>query len=109
MQKTILKLLFITFFTFSISAQSQATFKGLDKNYTQSMDYLLTNVNKSPITTGILYDRMMSFSNLSMLKENGVLTKSNYQHFIQSWSELYRSAYRHTFVDVDKNYYPIHR
>jgi hypothetical protein len=101
MQKSILKLLSITFLTFSISAQSQATFTGLDKDYTQSMDYLLTNVNKTPISTGILYDRVMSFSSLSMLKENGTITKSNYLNFIQSWSELYRSAYSPTFSDVD--------
>jgi len=50
----------------------------IKKNYTQSMDSLLTYVNKAPITTGILYDRVMAFSSLNMPKENGTITKSNF-------------------------------
>lgn len=80
---------------------TQATFTGLKKDYTESSDSLLTYVNKAPITTGILYDRVMSFSDLDWLKENGTITNSNYQHFIQSWSELYRSAYNPTFSSLE--------
>ena len=101
MKKIILKLLFLAICTFSIRAQSQATFTGLKKDYTQSMDSIMTYVDKTPITTDILYDRIMSFSSLNMLKENGVVTKSNYQNFIQSWSELYRSAYTPTFLSLE--------
>lgn len=67
MKKNILKLLFIVICTFSTTAQSQAAFTGLKKDYTQSMDSIITYVNKTPITTGILYDRVMSFSSLNML------------------------------------------
>ena len=81
------KLVYLCFFI-SFSMFSQATFTGLKKDYTQSSDSLLTYVNKAPITTGILYDRVMSFSDLDWLKENGTITNSNYQHFVQSWSEL---------------------
>ena len=101
MKKNILKLLFIVICTFSTTAQSQATFTGLKKDYTQSMDSIITYVNKTPITTGILYDRVMSFSSLNMLKENAVITKSNYKNFLQSWSELYRSAYTPTFLSLE--------
>lgn len=101
MKKTIQKLLFLAICIFSITAQSQATFTGLKKDYTESSDSLLTYVNKAPITTGILYDRVMSFSDLDWLKENGTITNSNYQHFIQSWSELYRSAYNPTFSSLE--------
>ena len=101
MKKNILKLLFIIICTFSIKAQSQATFTGLKKDYTQSMDSIITYVNKTPISTGILYDRVMSFSSLNMLKENAVITKSNYKNFLQSWSELYRSAYTPTFLSLE--------
>lgn len=83
------------------SFYGQTTFTGLDKDYTQRMDEILINVNKTPITTGILYDRVMSFSDLDWLKENGAVTNSNYQHFIQSWSELYRSAYNPTFASLE--------
>ena len=101
MKKTILKLLSLVICTISITANSQTTFTGLKKDYTQSMDSIMSYVNKTPITTGILYDRVMSFSSLNMLKENAIVTKSNYKHFIQSWSELYRSAYTPTFPSLE--------
>ncbi len=101
MKKNIVKLLSLVICTFSITTNSQTTFTGLKKDYTQSMDSIMTYVNKTPITTGILYDRVMSFSSLNMLKENAIVTKSNFQHFIQSWSELYRSAYTPTFPSLE--------
>lgn len=101
MKNIILKSLLLAICAFSIIAQSQVTYTGLDKDYTQNMDYLLTNVNKTPITSGILYDRIMSFSALNWLKENGNITNSNYQHYLQSWSELRRSAYNPTFATLE--------
>lgn len=101
MKNIILKSLVLAFCVFSVTAQSQVTYTGLDKDYTQNMDYLLTNVNKTPITSGILYDRIMSFSALNWLKENGTVTNSSYQHFIQSWSELRRAAYNPTFASLE--------
>lgn len=56
------------------------------------MDNILTHLDRSPVTTGILYDRVMSFADLNLLKDDGYITNSNYQHFIQSWSELYRAG-----------------
>lgn len=79
----------------------QTTISGLDKTYTQRMDEILVNVNKTPITSGILYDRVMSFSNLHLLKENGVVTSSNYNHFVQSWSELHPASFNSTFSSVE--------
>jgi Secretion system C-terminal sorting domain/Putative serine esterase (DUF676) len=101
MKKNILKLLFLAICSFCCTAQSQVTFTGLKKDYTQSMDSLLNYVNKAPITTGILYDRVMPFAKLDMLKLNGSTTTSNYQNFIQSWSELYRAAYNPTFLSLE--------
>lgn len=85
----------------SLPFYGQTTFTGLDKDYTQNMDILIANVSKTPITTGILYDRIMSFSDLDWLKQNGLITNSNYQHFIQSWSELHRSSYNPTFSSLE--------
>jgi hypothetical protein len=84
------KLWFVCCFC-SFSVSGQATFTGLKKDYTQSMDSLLTYVNKQPIATGILYDRVMPFASLSSLLYNNTVTNSNFQHFIQSWSQLYRA------------------
>jgi len=46
-----------------LSAKAQEVrYEGLDKDYTQSMDSLLTYVDKSRINTGILYDRVFTFN-----------------------------------------------
>ena len=81
------KLWFLSLFV-GFSTFGQTTITGLKKDYTESMDSLLLYVNKQPITTGILHERVMNFSNLDALKANGAITNSNYQHYIQSWSEL---------------------
>lgn len=47
MKKIILRLLYLTICTFSITVQSQATFTGLKKDYTQSMDSIVF-VHKLP-------------------------------------------------------------
>lgn len=82
MKNSLKKLLFIAICAFATTAQSQVTYTGLKKDYTQSMDSLLLNINKTPIMTDILYDRIMPFANLNMLKENGLITKSNYKSYI---------------------------
>jgi hypothetical protein len=43
----------------------------------------------------------MSFADLDILKEDGNITTSNYQHFLQSWSELYRASYNPTFSNLE--------
>ncbi|WP_445716852.1 esterase/lipase family protein [Flavobacterium sp.] len=101
MKKLIIPMLWLICCFNILPLYSQVTYTGLDKDYTQRMDEILINVNKTPITTGILYDRIMSFSNLDWLKQNGAVTNSNYQHFIQSWSELYRSSYNPTFSSLE--------
>lgn len=64
MKKNTFKFFFIISFFFAFNMNAQVTFTGLKKDYTQSMDSLLTYVDKTPVTTGILYDRIMSFSDL---------------------------------------------
>jgi len=101
MKINLLKKLCILCIFANCSLFGQTTYTGLKKDYTQSMDSLLTYVNKTPITTGILYDRVMAFSSLNMLKENGIITKSNYQHFIQSWNELNLLFLSQIFLEVE--------
>ena len=86
--KKIQNKLWILGFFISFSVFGQTTITGLKKDYTESMDSLLLYVNKQPITTGILHERVMNFSNLDALKANGAITNSNYNHFLQSWSEF---------------------
>lgn len=101
MKKLLLYSLWVTCSFSSISIFGQNTFTGLTKDYTESMDSLLTFVDKRPIATGILYDRVMSFTSLNMLKEDGAVTETNNLNFIQSWSELHRAAYAPTFNNLE--------
>ncbi len=100
MKNFITKLLFIAICAFTTNALSQTTVTGFKKTYTQTIDSLLLNINKQPITTGILYDRVATFAGLNDLKVNGKITTSSYDNYIQSWSELYRSAYNPTFMNL---------
>jgi hypothetical protein len=82
----------------SVNAQ-QVKYEGLDKDYTQSMDSLLTYVDKSKINTGILYDRVFTFIHLENEQDTIV---SDYRHFIQSWHELHKASYNPDFFDVER-------
>lgn len=86
---------------FSTLSFAQVTTNGLE-DYTAEMDNILTHVDKSPVTTGILYDRVMSFADLDLLKEDGYITTSKYQHFMQSWSELYRASYNPSGLNLEQ-------
>jgi hypothetical protein len=101
MKKLLLHILWITCCFSNLSVFGQAKFTGSKKDYTESMDSLLTFVDKTRVSTGILYDRVMSFTSLNMLKENNAITKSNNLNFIQSWSELHRAAYNPTFNSLE--------
>lgn len=99
-QKLLTLLILAFLFLYSLSF-GQVTSNSSSGDYTANMDNILTNVDKSPITTGILYDRVMSFADLDLLKEDGLVTTSNYQHFMQSWSELYRASYNPTSLNLE--------
>jgi hypothetical protein len=59
------------------------------KTYTEMFDSVFSVVSRVQATTGILYDRVVPFANLV----NSTLDTSNYIHFIQAYSELYRAAF----------------
>ncbi len=63
-----IKKLMLLLCLYGFSATAQVTYTGLKKDYTQSMDSLMTRVNKQNVTTGILYDRIMTFANLTTIE-----------------------------------------
>ena len=79
-------LLFLIVFA-SLTAEAQTP-----KNFTQTADSCLVNLNKSGVTTGILYDRVFPFASLAIFNENYADT-SSYSHFKQGYNELYDAAY----------------
>lgn len=63
-----------------------------DDLYRHMTDSLFQHLDKSEITTGVLYDRVFPLSRLNQFNLASPDT-SNYQHFIQAYSEFYRAAY----------------
>lgn len=86
--KTTLKILL---FFLSITLYAQ------EKTYTEKMDSLMQYVDKSQMTTPILYDRVFSFSDLNSAQPASI----SYDYFLQSWSELYRASYQPTFISPE--------
>jgi len=78
-------LLFFATTTIVLSAPAHPT----DPTYTEHFDYIFQNVSRVQATTGILYERVVPFANLTSPN----LDTSNYTHFIQAYSELYRAAF----------------
>lgn len=65
-----------------------------------SNDELASALDKSPITTNVLYDRVAQFADLDTLSglisnnTNPAITTSA-EHFMQAWKELYDASYSH--------------
>jgi len=93
------KLLLCCLFAFAyitVHAQTQ-------KNFTQTADSCLINLDKSNITTGIFYDRVYPFAGLSVFNDNYADT-SSYSHFIQGYSELFNAAYSNNGMVIPDDY-----
>jgi hypothetical protein len=57
------------------------------QTYTQMFDSLFSNVPYSTVTSGILYDRFVGFSNIGQIGDTNSTTR-----FIQAYSELHRAV-----------------
>lgn len=84
-------------FSFSVSAFSQAQWDTLPwKNYA---DYRLQLLNKSYVTTGVLYDRMFPIAHMD--EHTGLLSTEDTASsdlFKQGYYEMYNSIYNPTGV-----------
>ena len=69
--------------------------------FTHMVDSLLKYVNKRPVTSGILYDRVAPFARLDAFRPSKDTT--GFQHFRQAYSELYMSHYQpeHKLISPD--------
>ena len=56
-------------------------------------DSLFIHIRRADASTGILYDRVVPFANITDFTIYPTLDTSQNQHFIQSYSELYRAAF----------------
>ena len=73
----------------AIQTQAQST---LEK-YTTEVDAKLQNINKSPITSNILLDRVISISSIVEFNQGTRQDTTSFTHFKQVWYELNRASY----------------
>ena len=64
-----------------------------------SLDQMLVNVNKSSVTSGIIYERTATFANL--YKYNTALDTADIVYFEQAENELYDASNQTKFVSND--------
>ena len=75
MKKNYFRFMFLFIFLVTFVSNAQVRYTGLEKTYTESMDSLLTYVNKQQVSTGILYDRVMPFAHLDVLPASARLQR----------------------------------
>ena len=78
-------------FTFLLSAKAQQ-----DYLYAEKADSLFANLDKSLITTGILYDRAFPLSRFDLY--NPATDTVDYEYISQAYYELYQAAYNFTVI-----------
>jgi|GEM_PF-955353 len=61
--------------------------------YTQKIDYRLQHLSKTPITTGILYDRVFPAARLHQFNHGTQRDTSSANHLVQAAHELYSAHY----------------
>lgn len=86
MKKIIYLLVFISFI-FGLKSNAQQT-----DEYKHTADSLFLHLDKNGVGTGVLYDRVFPISGLNNFNLVSADT-SSMRHFIQGYSEFYRSAY----------------
>lgn len=86
MKSFVLPLILILLMSGKIFSQSY------DPSYREVVDSIMTPINKSQITTGILYDRVFPWASLHAFNAD----TSGYKHFLQASAELYQAAYNKT-------------
>jgi hypothetical protein len=81
----------------SLKVQAQLT----NGNFTDEVDYRLQNINKTPITSNILIDRVFPVAGIQAFNQGTRKDTSNVTHFKQAWSELYRASYSKNFASIE--------
>ncbi len=88
--KKLLLVIAICYVTINSNAQTNPVFG----TYTTDIDYEFQPLDKTEITTGILYDRVFPFDNLPFFNVNPNQPDTvDFSFFVQGCSELRRAAY----------------
>ena len=91
------KITFCVFLLFlSLKGQAQLT----NGTFTEEVDYRLQNIDKAPITSNILIDRVFPVAAIQTFNQETRRDTSSYAHFTQAWSELNRASYVQNFATL---------
>lgn len=89
--KKLTTLIVLSFSAFlNVIAQNELNITLRDKTYTEGFDSIIANVSKDSILTGVLYDRVIPWSNLTSFTDSSKVTSDG---FYQSWHELFNATY----------------
>ena len=68
---------------------------------TASLDEMLSNINQSSVTSGIIYERTAQFANLYNFNSASDYRTANYKMFIQALTEMYNASNKSKFISYD--------
>ena len=91
-------------FIFLVIAISFLFAKTQAQTFTQIFDSVFTHVSRTDATTGILYERVLPFGNLTHYNSlAGNPDTSNYSHFLRAYNELYRATFQPSITMIPKD------
>lgn len=93
--KTFYSLFGIVFSILTIQAQTVPTGENI------SLDQQLTNVNQTSVTSGIIYERVISAANLYNFNKVSTFNTANYSYFKQALSEMHRASNGSKFISLE--------
>jgi len=64
--------------------------------YAKKIDTITQYLDKTPITSGILYDRAPHYALLTLFNQFGRVDTSSTEHFLQACYEMQQSAYNNS-------------
>lgn len=70
-------------------------------NTTASLDEMLSNINQSGVTSGIIYERTVQFADLYNFNKAADYKTANSKIFVQALAELYNASNKTEFISND--------
>lgn len=93
-QKKNILLVALTILSVSVKAQT----------YTQAFDSVFFHISRADATSGILYERVLPFGNLTNFNSQiAAPDTSNYSHFLRAYRELYYATFNSTITLIPQD------
>lgn len=82
---------------FAIAAHAQS----ISADETISLDQQLSNIPQSSVTSGIIYERVISAANLYNFNKVSTFNTANFPYFKQAFSEMRRASNHTKFISIE--------